>query len=473
MRRSPRSSRLPCGRLEKLAAHLPASFEGGSVTSTASVSGDVDRAQQSFLPQRLKAAVQQYDWGLNADASLVASLGARNCGLFDASQLVGDESLPFAELWLGTHPSGPALIAGGDGQPLPLADYIRAHRELGGDCIAEHSGTAKTGGVDGGLPFLLKILSVNTALSIQAHPDRTLAAKLYAERSDVYKDPNHKPELICALEPFVGMCGFRKASEIAGFLTSVPELRALVGEAAAGAYLDRSSIEPEDALESLFGTLMRSEPEPVVDRLEALATRLASAGVTAECGAAADRMALYLLDQYPGDIGVWCVYFLNIAELEPGQALYLGANLPHAYVKGQGVEIMACSDNVVRAGLTPKLRDVDTLCTMLDYSGGSADVLDGSPVDEHVRCYAGPADDFKLFRIDLSSGCRTELPPSPGPQIILGICGEAKTNGVTSISEGSAHFVPAGQALAFENSESGLAGAPAQIFVACCNDGFF
>ena len=107
------------------------------------------------------------------------------------------------------------------------------------------------------------MLSVNTALSIQAHPDRSLAAKLHSDRPDVYKDPNHKPELICALEPFVGMCGFREADEISAFLTSVPELRALVGEEVASAYLAAAPADPSAALETLFGVLMRSEPGPV------------------------------------------------------------------------------------------------------------------------------------------------------------------------------------------------------------------
>ena len=215
---------------------------------------------------------------------------------------------------------------------------------------------------------------------------------------------------------------------------------------------------------------MRSEPEPVAAQLDALVARLKAEGKAADCSPDADAMALYLADQYPGDVGVWCVYFLNIAVLEPGQALYLGANLPHAYVKGQGVEIMAASDNVVRAGLTPKLRDVDTLCAMLDYKGEPADVLDGNVVNEHVKSYAGTADDFKLFRVVLPAGDSTELPVSAGPQIVLGISGEATTNGETLVGEGSVFFVPANQKLKFNVATTGIG---AHIFVACCNDNFF
>lgn len=435
----------------------------GTAEENAAFLEKLEQTAAFFAPKPLKAAVQQYAWGLSSEVSLVSALGTSNHG-----SPVGDQSQPYAELWMGTHPNGPALISGDDNQPLPLADYIKQHRELGGACIAKHSGSARTGGVDGGLPYLLKVLSVNTALSIQAHPDRTLAAKLHADRPTIYKDPNHKPELICALEHFVGMCGFREASEISGYLTSVPELRALVGEEAAAAYLESASSDASGALEALFGVLMRCKPEPVAAQLDALVARLTAEGKTPECSVDADAMALYLVGQYPGDIGTWCVYFLNIAVLEPGQALYLGANLPHAYVKGQGVEIMACSDNVVRAGLTPKLRDVDTLCAMLEYRGEPAAVLDGTVINDNVKCYAGTADDFKLFRVDLPAGGSTEVPASPGAQIVMGISGEATTNGESQVAKGSVLFVPANQALKFDTKDTA-----AQAFVACCNDHFF
>lgn len=450
----------------------------GTPEENAAFLEQLEKIAARFFPKPLKAAVQQYAWGLSSECSLVSSLGARNCVSFDSflsgqkpaqaqCPPVGDQSKPFAELWMGTHPNGPNMISDDNNQSLPLADWIKKHRVLGGSTIAKHSGSARTGGVDGGLPFLLKVLSVNTALSIQAHPDRSLAAKLHSDRPDVYKDPNHKPELICALEHFVGMCGFREENEISGFLTSVPELRALVGEEVAAAYLKAAPTDASGALETLFGVLMRSEPEPVAAQLDALVARLKAEGKAADCSPDADAMALYLADQYPGDIGIWCVYFLNIAVLEPGQALYLGANLPHAYVKGQGVEIMACSDNVVRAGLTPKLRDVDTLCAMLEYRGEAADVLDGNVVNEYVKCYAGTADDFKLFRVVLPAGESTELPASAGPQIVLAIQGEATTNGETEVAEGSVLFVPANSSLKFRTA------AGAQLFVACCNDHFF
>lgn len=440
-----------------------------------------------WFPRPLKSAIQQYAWGLQKDESLVHILGACNSCAFNHCLLpkakkarsegvssaadVGDPNKPFAEFWMGTHPNGPnVLIDESTGAESTLSAYIQKHPELVGTSVFEASGTARTGGVEGGLPFLLKVLSVGTALSIQAHPNRELAAKLHADAPTIYKDPNHKPELIVALEDFVGMCGFRAAPEICAALKTVPELRALVGEEVASAYEARCGAEPQPALQVLFGALMRSDSIEVATQLTAMVTRLTAGGVTAAPSAAnADQMALYLQAQYPGDVGVWCVFFLNVVQLVPGQALALEANIPHAYIKGQGVEIMACSDNVVRAGLTPKLRDVDTLCAMLDYTGGPATVLDGEVVTSATRSFYGAADDFKLMRCELAPNDTTTLPKSVGPQVILGINGVAATNGGAEVTEGSVFFVPANQTLTFK----AVNGAPALFFVALCNDTFF
>lgn len=80
-----------------------------------------------------------------------------------------------------------------------------------------------------------------------------------------------------------------------------------------------------------------------------------------------EELVLRLEKEYPGDVGVIASFLLNYVKLNSGEALYLGANEPHAYIHGECVECMATSDNVVRAGLTPKKLDVPTLCSMLTY----------------------------------------------------------------------------------------------------------
>lgn len=73
-----------------------------------------------------------------------------------------------------------------------------------------------------------------------------------------------------------------------------------------------------------------------------------------------------LATQYPNDIGLFAPLMLHVLTLQPGEAMFLDARTPHAYLKGTALEIMANSDNVLRAGLTPKHIDVVELakCTL-------------------------------------------------------------------------------------------------------------
>ena len=124
---------------------------------------------------RLQPAVKQYAWGIRGGDSRVARYGLETGAL-----KVIDQSAPYAEIWLGTHPSGPSLLDDG----TELSKVVKG----------------------GNLPWLLKVLSAGKALSIQAHPDKSLAEKLHKDKPDLYKDSNHKPEMAIALTPFEAMC---------------------------------------------------------------------------------------------------------------------------------------------------------------------------------------------------------------------------------------------------------------------------
>lgn len=242
------------------------------------------------------------------------------------------------------------------------------------------------------LPYLFKVLSVAKALSVQSHPDKALAEKLHASRPDLYKDDNHKPEMACALTPFEAMCGFRSPTEIAAHLASVPELREMVGEEAAVGLINAAaslaaataniksghdSVKEADfksALRRAFTAFMTAPADAVAKHTSALESRLASRTFSDAESMSPDAVARRLCAQYPGDVGVFAPYWLNTLRLEPGQAIFLGANAPHAYLAGDCMEVMACSDNVIRAGLTPKFKDVDTLCSSLTYECGAPDV---------------------------------------------------------------------------------------------------
>lgn len=233
------------------------------------------------------------------------------------------------------------------------------------------------------------------ALSIQAHPDKRLAAELHAVRPDIYRDGNHKPEMALALTPFEAMCGFRSLAEISKGFEACPELRSLVGgdevaalaeaatqqggEADGGSGCDAAAASTaapsgsdadaigKAALKAAFASYMSK-----VDDAAALAkaTNSLVERLRADSSAlpATRDLILRLSEQYPGDIGLFAPLWLNSLTLQPGQAIFLAANEPHAYLSGDCVECMACSDNVVRAGLTPKLKDVPTLVSMLTYS---------------------------------------------------------------------------------------------------------
>ena len=389
---------------------------------------------------------QNYEWGKAGVFSAVARLKSRVCALQGDEQhlrrvmSVEDIHMPFAELWMGTHPNGPSRVVhfrhGGT-----LSEFLssRSGRRFCGEVVWEYFPPNEQGEMH--LPFLLKVLSVEKALSIQAHPDKSLAEELHAKYPDVYKDNNHKPEMAIALTHFEAFCSFRPLEEFLADVDRIPLFRALLGI-------------PEDALAQLqehqgntdfrreflrqwFSTLMSLDNASVE---EAIATLLKHLGSTAqEHWTAHDRAVPTLVQQFgASDIGILCTYFLNFVSLAPGQALFLAANEPHAYFRGDCVECMATSDNVVRAGLTPKLKDTETLCNMLTYRDGSpADLgLLYNPTSIHgIRVYQPPVPEFQLHRIFLGtmeSHVEEVTMVTQGPCVLLVVSGF-----------GSAKFSPA------------------------------
>jgi len=258
-------------------------------------------------------------------------------------------------------------------------------------------------------------LSVKQALSIQAHPDKVLAEELHRKFPDIYKDPNHKPEMTLALTPFEVLCGFRPPAAVLAHLASVPELRALVGEQAAS--LAEREGSGSNVLRIVFSALMSAPSGAVHAQVAALIARLSGLAQPS----ALEQAILRIHVDYPGDVGVFCPYVLNHFVLAPGEAVFLGPNEPHAYLAGDCVECMATSDNVVRAGLTPKLRDTPTLLAMLSYAVREPQALVGEERVPGVVGYYPPVQDFQvevLFRGVQSFSLCTDPKqcPSPGLQ---------------------------------------------------------
>ncbi|PWN18242.1 mannose-6-phosphate isomerase [Microstroma glucosiphilum] len=367
-----------------------------SISSSKSAYGPSGPFGRAF---QIAPGVQNYDWGITGkNGSLVAVYGQAT----EQLEMKVEDDKPYAELWMGTHPTLPSTIipppgsssssSNGSSSAVTLSSYLNEYPALLGQKVVDRYGTGLTrnGGKKssdgkqedvGALPFLFKVLSAGKALSIQAHPDKELAKKLHSEKPKSYKDDNHKPEMAIALTPFEGFCGFRPLQEIVHFLEVVPELRELVrpsddflaqvGKVADSNSESSSEEERKKYLRQIFSPLMKADSSNVEKQASALVERYSSAlssSSSLEVPTALAKLVCKLNSQFPGDVGIFCSFILNVVHLHPGQAMFLGANEPHAYIQGNIIECMAASDNVVRAGLTPKERDVDVLVDMLTYS---------------------------------------------------------------------------------------------------------
>ncbi|CAI0472423.1 unnamed protein product [Linum tenue] len=365
---------------------------------------------------RLRCSVQHYDWGRVGPESLVGRLSAFN----SRSEIQPDK--PYAELWMGVHDSGPSFVVSGDDNgESSLKDWIAQNPAALGHKVFTNWGPH--------LPFLFKILSVAKALSIQAHPDKELAKQLHKSHPIAYKDDNHKPEMALALSEFHALCGFISLQELKDMLQNTPEIKEVVNAEDANQLLqvndeqNDGGLEIKSRLKSIFTRLMSASKEAAAESASNLKNRLQRESQGREL-TEKENLVLQLEKQYPGDVGVIAALFLNYVKLKPGQALYIGANEPHAYVAGECIEVMATSDNVVRAGLTPKYRDVGTLCSMLTYKQGRPEILKGFALNRYTTRYLPPFDEFEVDRCLLPGGESAVFPAVEGPSIFVIASGE-------------------------------------------------
>lgn len=348
--------------------------------------------------EALTNTVQHYDWG---EIDAFANLGVRADGL------------PHAELWMGSHPSSPSLLADG--------------RRLDDVISADPIGTLGADNVDRfgpNLPFLFKVLAARRPLSIQAHPSKAQAEAGFARENAAgtsldapgrnYRDANHKPELICALDNFEALYGFRPYPEAAHDLEV--------------AGLDRWARHLRQAgAQHCLEAMLRSDPDVVAH--------------DAATAAAGNALAARLQTLHPGDVGVLVALLLNHVVLKPGQALFLGAGNLHAYLHGLGVELMANSDNVLRGGLTSKHVDVEELLAVVDTTPGNSSTITNA-VD---GLYPAPVDEFALLHLGAAGERR--LIDVHGPAILLCTSGEVEVDEVVH-PVGSSFFVRADENVA-------------------------
>lgn len=345
----------------------------------------------------LSCKVMPYAWG---SRTAIAELRGQ-----DAS------TAPEAELWMGAHPLGPSHVHR-DGRQRGL-------HELVAEDPAREMGHRVHDAFGARLPFLLKVLAAAQPLSLQAHPTESQASEGFAdeERRGVpidapnrnYKDPCHKPELICALTPFDALCGFRRVEDTLQLFDelAVNELAAVL------APLRRSP--DRTGLAEAFRAVMTM---PQAARASAVqATIAACARIGSPTFERERAWALKLAGLYPGDVGIVSALFLNLVHLEPGQAIFMGAGNLHAYLEGVGIEIMASSDNVLRGGLTPKHVDVPELMKVLDFEHGPMPPVRPRAVDAVENVYDTPAREFRLSTLRIA-GAPT-MRETLGPEILL------------------------------------------------------
>jgi mannose-6-phosphate isomerase len=404
---------------------------------------------------------------------------------------------PEAELWMGSHPSAPS---GADraGRPVTLDAVIAAdpERELGRACVARFGPR---------LPFLLKVLSADHALSIQVHPSRAQAQAGFRAETQRglppgdparnYVDDWPKPELLCALTPFEVLAGLRPPPDAARFLRALAldQLAPLAAalEAAPEPPEVAPSLPPLESPPSLQSPVSPRLPAPpqspvspkspaspqppsvapdssspaasavmagvlgrildwpadnraaLVAEVVAACARLALEGSAASPYADAAAAVVRVAADHPGDLGVVASLLMRYAVLAPGQAMFLPAGGLHAYLKGTGIELLANSDNVVRAGLTGKHLDVPELLKLLDPAV-SVPVLSPRVLPDGITWFDTPAPEFRLYQVDLAG--HTVTLPGEGPRVILCTAGSvvlrSEPGQTAEIGRGGSCFIP-------------------------------
>ncbi|MDN4162475.1 mannose-6-phosphate isomerase, class I [Nocardioides abyssi] len=367
----------------------------------------------------LRNAVRGYAWG--SSTHLPRFLG---------TEPTGD---PQAELWIGAHDGDPSYLPDG----RALNEVIATDpRHLLGQSVVDTFGAR--------LPYLMKVLAVAEPLSLQVHPSSSRARIGFAREDAAgvpldavdrsYKDAFHKPEMIYAITRFEGMAGFRDteksaqilrlldlpwADDVAHRLESGPAfqtLRAIVTE-----MLGRGGPELESLLADVQRAARHAEERGHREEMRANPVRVDPARINREA-TRVFAMVGKLIEQYPADPGVLVTLLLNHVVLAPGEAMFLDAGVIHAYVSGLGVEIMASSDNVLRAGLTPKHMDVPELLSVTNFTPMPGPQWLPSVAASHHAHLEPPVPDFALTVGDVPG----VTAPAAGPRTVLVLDGEVE-----------------------------------------------
>lgn len=374
---------------------------------------------------KIKGKVQHYAWG----------------GFNYIPQLLNmnnDKQQPFAEYWLGAHPSAPAEILSTPQLSLEALINENPTAVLGAKVVEQFNE----------LPYLFKVLDVHDMLSIQVHPSKAEAVKGFEAEEAAgipinapnrnYKDKNHKPEVMVALSDFWLLHGFKSKEAIENTLTEVAELSVLLALFKSGGY------------KGLYQFLMEMEQEQVDTLLLPLVKKEIRRKKDNELTRAMPGWWVAKLYENSSDFnnldrGIFSIYLFNIVHLQKGEAIFQGAGVPHAYLEGQNVELMANSDNVLRGGLTPKHIDVPELMKHTLFEAVVPNILKGEKRGNEKN-YPCPIPDFGITAIELNAGEHyTALTTSV--EIILVI------EGALLVKQNESMVIKKGEALAITANE--------------------
>lgn len=311
---------------------------------------------------KLINTIQNYAWGSKT-------------ALTELFNIENPNKQPMAELWMGAHPKSSSAIVLKNGQSQVLRDYLASDlvSHLGKDAAEQF----------GELPFLFKVLCAAEPLSIQVHPNKQNAEAGFLRENQLgialdspqrnYKDPNHKPELVYALTPYLAMNAFRTLEDSAALLSQLVDVHPAIA--------DFVNAPTTEQLAILFEQLLRLEGEQksaAITKLLAVTEQMLSPSSLSNLSPSHQltwQAVKWIATIYPNDSGLFAPLILNIVQLQPGEAMFLYAQTPHAYLNGTGLEIMANSDNVLRAGLTPKFIDLPELMDNLEFIPHAEDSL--------------------------------------------------------------------------------------------------
>jgi len=372
----------------------------------------------AFVPKAyiLTNKVQRYEWGERGESAFIAKLlGMRGVG----------DNTPLAEMWVGTHPLGTSELNYG-GKRVLLSDLVQRYPvEILGKRVASTFVSQ--------LPFLLKVLSANEPLSIQLHPSKSQAVALHVSDPTHYPDSNHKPEIAIALERLHALAGLRDVRQIEALLAEHPALCDFV--ALQDFVTQPRSKHPKLAFRALLRHALK-KPDEMAQVIEQVAAGLHKKARLSY----REKLFLEMKTKYPKDVGLLAIFFLKLHSLGKGQAMFIPAGVPHAYLKGNIVECMASSDNVIRAGLTPKFNDIPAL---LDVVTDRPVILYSPDTPNYV--YPAPVREFRLAKFELGGG-QTREENSESVQVFLVLAGRTNISwqdGALEAKRGQVVLAPA------------------------------